>query len=65
MDSTYGTDGTSTEAHAYSTSSSQSENQCSYYPRKDMFLWKVAGIQVSLQACHGLLQEMGRYVIPL
>ena len=29
-----------------------------------MFLWKVAGIQVSLQACHGLLQEMGRYVIP-
>ena len=26
---------------------------------EDMFLWKVAGIQVSLQACHGLLQEKG------
>ena len=38
--------------------------KCSYYPREDMFLWKVAGIQISLWACHGLLQEMGRYVIP-
>ena len=27
---------------------------------KDMFLWKVAGIQVSLQAYCSLLQEMGK-----
>ena len=31
---------------------------------KYMFLWKVAATQVSLPSCHGLLQEMGRYVIP-
>ena len=35
-----------------------------FLSKKNMFLWKVAGIQVLLQACHGLLQEMGRYVIP-
>ena len=29
-----------------------------------MFLWKMAGIQISMQACHGLLQEWEDMSLP-